>query len=158
MSRQSRLAAKGLLTALVLLGLSIGGVAFAKTKTPPSIDDLLGMWQVTAKGIEYDLYDGGTYKFGGKGTYTVTKINSTTINMHYQGDGGTWDDVCTYTAGIVRTTSADSDTLGSWSYTSIAFVTGKPGKLKAKGRWHEYDFGDGWFDVGSLSMKQVPVK
>jgi len=156
MSRHHSAGTTLLVAGIMALGLGWASAASAKGKVPPSIDQILGVYQVTDKGVEYDLWSTDTWKWNDKGTCTITKVDPETINMHFVMPGYSWDDVCYYgDGGVIVTGSADDDTLGSWGYVQMLSVGGKPGKVKMKGTWMEYDLGDGWLDVGSVSLKQV---
>ncbi len=157
MSRHHGIGTVLLVVGIMVLGLGWTSTASAKGKTPPSIDDLVGVYQVTDKGIDYDLWSTDTGKYSNKGTCAITKLDPETINMHFETEGGwIWDDVCYYGGGgVVVTGSSDDDELGSWGYLSWMTFSGKPGKLKAKGMYMQYDLNEGWLDVASLPMKQA---
>ncbi len=145
-----------LVVGLIALGLGGTPTASAKGKTPPSIDDLVGVYQEKEKGVDYDLASGLSDNWKDGGTCTITKLDAETVNLHFVVGGSTWDDVCYYDGGgIIVTGSSDDDTLGSWAYIQMLSVSGKPGKLKAKGTWMTYDLGDGYCQMGSFTLKQT---
>ncbi len=145
-----------LVVGMIALGLGGTPTASAKGKTPPSIDDLVGVYAEKEKGIDYDLATGLSDKWSESGICTITKLDATTVNMHFQTGGGTWDDVGYYGGGgIIVTGNSDDDTLGSVAYVQMVQISGSPGKMKAKGTWMNYDLGDGWCEMGSFTLKQT---
>ncbi len=145
-----------LLVGIMVLGLGGTSTASAKGKTPPSIDDLVGVYQEKEKGVDYDLLSTASEKWGEQGTCTITKLDAETVNLHFVTTGDTWDDVCYYgEGGTIVTGSSDDDELGSWCYVQMLSISGSPGKLKAKGTWMDYDLVDGYFEMGTFTMKQT---
>lgn len=156
MSRHRGVGTTLLVAVIMALGLGWTPAASAKGKTPPGIDDLVGVYQEKEKGVDYDLATGLSDKWSESGICTITKLDAETVNLHFQTSGGTWDDVCYYGgAGVLVTGSSDDDTLGSWGYIEMLSISGKPGKLKGKGTWMNYDLVDGYAEMGTFTLKQA---
>ncbi len=160
MSRHSSIGTILLVAGIMAVGLVWAPAASAKGKVPPSIDDLVGVYQATDKGVEYDLWSTDTWKYGSKGTVTITKVNATTLSIYYDMDAGwSWTDECNYAGGGIVLSGSSNDTeLGSWGYINMLMFSGSPGKIKAKGMYMDDDLVDGWLDVSTLSLKQVQPK
>ncbi len=162
---------RGIVTALLLVGVVVLGLGWALTASAtvvgdgiapaavdagPSIDDVVGVYQEKEKGVDYDLLSADAEKWKASGTCTITKLDAVTVNLHFETTGSTWDDVGHYGGGgIVVTGNADDATLGSTCYLQVLMLKGKPGKLKAKGTWTSYDVSEAWFESGSFSLKQT---
>ncbi len=138
MSRHQSTSTILLLAGIMALGLVGTPAASAKGKVPPSIDDLVGVYQATDKGVEYDLWTTDSWKYGSKGTVTITKVNATTLSIHYDMDAGwSWTDQCNYAGGgLVVSGSSDDTDLGSWAYVNMLTFSGKPGQDQGQGHVH----------------------
>lgn len=142
---------------VVLLGLGWGRLAAAKfaPPVPPTIDQILGTWTGSAPWVDYDTTTGERQQTNWKGTVTITKTSDSTVDLHYSGEGMTWDDPAYYATGILAGGWADDEFLGTSSETESWVITGKLGHLTAKGQWIAYSVGGEFMEVGTVSMKQT---
>lgn len=142
---------------VLLLGLGWGGYVVAKTPTaPPTIDAIVGNWTATASLVIYDLDTGAQHKVTGQGTYAISKVDDTTVNMVYTGNnGGFGGSGAIYVDGTLLIGAGDDDTLPTSVYSAYAQIKGSAGKLSGKGQVLEYDTGDGFLEIGTVTLKQL---
>lgn len=153
MARRRKVCTWLTVTVVAAFGLCWGGVALAKTLMPLNVDDVVGVYASKKKVMRYDLTDGSVQKFTYLGMYEFTKVDDTTVNVHYEGDEATWDEHYLYNGGVLMGGIADDDVLGSYGYTEYIALKGKPGKLKGKKEWLQYD--SDTLLIGANTLKQV---
>jgi hypothetical protein len=155
---------RGVRTILVALGvLAVALVAIhtvlAKSKTPPSISDLQGLYVISDKGTEYDPHFADAFKYSGKGTLEVVQNDDTTLDLTFDEPsfGLNWTDTYYYddNSGVLVAGWSDDGVLGQHSYAAVITGSGSPGKLKGTMQYIEVNLTDGYVDVGSMSLKQV---
>jgi hypothetical protein len=152
MSRHQRIGAYvGGLGALVLIIGLASGVAAVTVKHPkPSIDDILGVWSVTWTGTHLYPSTGEKNPLISRAVCTMTKVDSETVNMHFDGDWGIWDELAHYSAGILAAGKSDDDELGSWAGAWYSVVSGKVPKFAMQGPAGEYNLGRDWLWFGTM--------
>ena len=142
---------------VVLLGLGWGSLASAISKPPavPGIEDVQGVWTVTASHVVYDLNGAVQEDVKAKGTYTITDNDNVTVNVHFEGDGESWDDTFIYAGGVFLMGAANDDELADFAQVDAIVLSGKPGHLSGKGQFIAYDTNDESLVVGTISIKQT---
>lgn len=157
MFRHRGLVVTAVVVGVVLLGFGWGSLVGAKTPGPvaPTIDQILGIYSVTASHVAYDLFDGTQEKIQAKGTYAITKLDDTTVNIHYEDADNDWDNSFYYGGGVLLMGAADDDTLASWAQIDTIILKGKPGKLSGKGQFIAYDANEEALVVGTISVKEI---
>jgi hypothetical protein len=158
MPKRLRGAAGVVVVAAVFVALAWGSFAIAKTVGPttPSIDDLLGYWSAKISGIEYAMSPPSQLKYKLAGTYHITQSGENTVNMHFQGGGQTFDTEAYYTDGVLVFGASDDASLGTWSISGYAIISGKPGRLSAKGQWTKWDAVDNYLQVCTETVRMLP--
>jgi hypothetical protein len=145
----------GIAVGVLVLGLVLGSRVFAPIAppAPPGIDDLVGTWDATYRWLEYRLDSPGEKnRWREQATCTITQTGPTTVNMHFEGDDGSYDETAAYSAGILVIGAADDDVLATSSITGYMLVRGRPGRLTAKGQLISY-YRVYWVDIGNLSLR-----
>jgi len=138
------------------LGLASGVAAVTVGHPKPSIDDILGLWRITFEEKNIDVVTGEKSHHKAKATLTTTKIDSETVNLHFEEDGdGVWDEPAHYAASIRVAGGSDDDVLGSWADTWHAEVDGRAPKLDFDGPYMGYDLNQGSIEVGTMSAKRI---
>jgi hypothetical protein len=132
-------------------------VPLAPAPEPPTIDALVGPWQIdfSFKGIDLSSdtkineKESGIYALTLPGSGVVRLENSTTLDV-IEGR---------YTDGYLlvgRSSSAvDGDPIADASSTSIIEISGKPGKLKGKGEALEFDLPSDQLGTVKIKMQQI---
>ncbi|MBL8899167.1 MAG: hypothetical protein JNM84_16125 [Planctomycetes bacterium] len=126
--------------------------------SPPSIEELVGSWQMDFAYTGLDLGSDTKIKTKESGLYAVTLPGSGVVRL----ENSTTLEVIQgrYTDGYLligrsSTTPVDGDPVPDSSSTSIIEISGKPGKLKGKGEALEFDLpGD---DLGKLKIKMKQI-
>jgi hypothetical protein len=145
----------GIVAAVLILGLALGGQVFAPPVPPPAptIDDLVGTWNYTLRWTEYNLTSGLKERDSQKGMCTITKTGPTTVNMEFTIDSSPWDTPARYSGGVLMTGGADNAVLATQSWTEYFPIRGRPGHLTAKGQY--IDYGPTYLESGTMSLKQL---
>jgi hypothetical protein len=119
MSKRLGIGAGILAVGVALLGLGWGSFAMGKAidTATPTIDDIVGVWNVKGSVAQYDLGEGTEVGTRDTGTITITKTGTFNVNVAYDLTSGSWDDPGLCSNGTLITGSSDSDTMGSWSWT-----------------------------------------
>jgi len=146
----------GIVVGVLVLGLVLASSAFAPIAppAPPTIGDILGIWNFTWTGVEHNLASGLKERFRAKGTCTITQTGPTIVNMDFVGDTGGSNVDASYSAGILVSGGADDDVLATESWTEYFVIRGRPGHLTAKGQFISY-VGTS-LEYASVSLKQQP--
>jgi len=157
MSRHQRIGAyvAGLGALVLGLGLASGVAAVTVSHPKPSIDDILGVWSTTWHGTEIDLATGVKNPNISRGMWTITKEDPETVNLHYEGDEGIWDEEAHYSAGFLVAGGSDSDVLGSWADAWYTEVHGKVPKFDMEGPLGEYNLNEGWLWFGTIKATRL---
>ena len=113
---------RGVGTTLLVVGILVLGLGWASTtlaksgKTVPTINDVLGVWQVQRKAVEYDMSSAEAGKWGDNGTCTITKIDPGTVNLHFVMSGDSWDIPYWCTTGAVLVSASSDSERGCGRY------------------------------------------
>jgi len=137
--------APGILLALMTtLTLLLTDTAFAgKTKTPPTIDQIVGQYRVASKYTTYDFDAGRTGKGSYLSVFTITKVSDVEVQLKLEevGEPETFIYRGLYANGILSIAEGhDTSDLSEWMLTKTLWFSGTSGKIKMSGRGMWYDW------------------